>query len=238
MRDSALSSVVLPEPVPPEIRMLSRQRAAIFSSVAIAGEMLPLAAIVSSVIVFLENLRIEIDAPSIASGGMMMLTRLPSGRRASTSGRDSSMRRPMRVTILVADVHQVRVVAELHVGQFELAAPLDIDLLRPVDHDVADGLVGDQRLKRPEPQHVGDQRLDQLALLGEIQLDLGLGQQFLDPAGQLRLEGRRAAFRPRRRRPCVRARAAGSAPWPPRSPPCAGCAGSPPRGRPASAASA
>ena len=109
IRDSALSSVVLPEPVPPEIRMLSRQRAAIFSTVAIAGEMLPLL-----------RHHVERDrsswrtcgsrstAPSIASGGMMMLTRLPSGRRASTSGRDSSMRRPIAGDDLGADVHQVR----------------------------------------------------------------------------------------------------------------------------------
>ena len=81
--------------------MLSRHRAAIFSIVAIAGDMLRFAAMMSSVIDFLENFRIETEAPSIANGGMMMLTRLPSGRRASTSGRDSSMRRPIRVTILV-----------------------------------------------------------------------------------------------------------------------------------------
>jgi hypothetical protein len=38
--------------------------------------------------------------PSMASGGMMALTREPSGRRASTIGLDSSMRRPTRETIL------------------------------------------------------------------------------------------------------------------------------------------
>ena len=50
-------------------------------------------------------------------------------------------------------------------------------------------LVGEQRLERPEPEHVGNQRFDELALLGEVELDLGLGEQLLDPAGQLRLEG-------------------------------------------------
>ena len=118
-----------------------------------------------------------------------MLTRLPSGRRASTSGLDSSMRRPTRVTILVQMFIRCCVVAERDVGQFELAAAFDVDLLRAVDHDVGDGLVGEQRLERAEPEHVGDQRFDELALLGEVQLDLGLGEQFLDPAGQLRLEG-------------------------------------------------
>src|SRR5438552_2500293 len=69
MRESAFNSVVLPEPVPPEMRMLSRQREAILSTVAIAGDIEAFAAMTSSVIDFLENLRIEIDAPSIASGG-------------------------------------------------------------------------------------------------------------------------------------------------------------------------
>src|ERR1044071_2313177 len=86
IRDMAFSSVVFPDPVPPEIRILSRHRAAIFSTVAIDDDMLLLAAMMSSVIDFLENFRIETEAPSIASGGMMILTRLPSGRRASTHG--------------------------------------------------------------------------------------------------------------------------------------------------------
>ena len=81
------------------------------------------------------------------------------------------------------------IVAKRDIGQFELAAALDIDLLRAVDHDVGDALVGDQRFERPEPEHVGDQRFDELALLDEVQLYLGLGEQLLDPAGQLRLEG-------------------------------------------------
>ena len=47
-----------------------------------------------------ENLRIVSREPSIASGGITALTRLPSGSRASTIGLDSSTRRPMRETIL------------------------------------------------------------------------------------------------------------------------------------------
>src|SRR3546814_14979257 len=96
--DSAFSNVVLPEPVPPEIRMLRRLRAAIFSTVAMGGEMLFCWVITSSVMPFLENLRIEIEGPSIASGGMMILTRLPSMRRASTSGVVSSTPRPICAT--------------------------------------------------------------------------------------------------------------------------------------------
>ena len=49
---------------------------------------------------FTAKRRIERIGPSIASGGMIALTRDPSGSRASTIGLDSSTRRPMRETIL------------------------------------------------------------------------------------------------------------------------------------------
>ncbi len=139
--------------------------------------------------VFFENLRIEIDGPSIAKGGMMMLTRLPSASRASTSGRELVDPPADPRHDLGRDIHDVLIVAERQVGQLELAAALDIDLLRTVDHDVGHGLVVHQRLDRAEPEHVRDQGLDEVALLGKVQLDLGLGEQLLDPAGELRLEG-------------------------------------------------
>ena len=61
---------------------------------------------------------------------MMALTREPSGRRASTIGDASSMRRPTRETMLVDDPADVRVVEERAVGQLELAGALDVDLRR------------------------------------------------------------------------------------------------------------
>ena len=97
--DMALSRVVLPEPVPPEISTLSRARDAMRSTAAICGDRLAVFSIVSRVIFLVENLRIEMLGPSIASGGMMMLTRLPSARRASTSGVVSSTRLPTAETI-------------------------------------------------------------------------------------------------------------------------------------------
>ena len=45
------------------------------------------------------NFRIVKVGPPSASGGMIALTRQPSGRRASTIGDDSSMRRPTCETI-------------------------------------------------------------------------------------------------------------------------------------------
>ena len=45
------------------------------------------------------NFRMVMQGPLRASGGMMAFTRLPSLRRASTRGLDSSMRRPMGATM-------------------------------------------------------------------------------------------------------------------------------------------
>lgn len=41
---------------------------------------------------------------------------------------------------------------EFRIGQFELAHALDKDLMRPVDHDLGDGIVLAQGFNRPETQ--------------------------------------------------------------------------------------
>ena len=94
--------------------MLSRQRAAMRSTVAMAAEMLPCWAIWSKPIWRLPNLRIETEAPSMASGGMMMLTRLPSSRRASQIGLDLVDAPADAADDAVADVEQMGVVLERH----------------------------------------------------------------------------------------------------------------------------
>ena len=92
--DSTLSVVVLPAPVPPETTMLSRARTQAWRNWATCGDMVPKEMRSSTVNGSVENLRTVSTAPSTASGGMMALTRLPSGRRASTIGVASSTRRP------------------------------------------------------------------------------------------------------------------------------------------------
>ncbi|MCY1376449.1 hypothetical protein D9M69_639380 [compost metagenome] len=94
-----LSSVVLPEPVPPEMMMLQRTRPMIFSTSAPCCEIAPNLTSWSSVSLSFLNLRMVRAAPSIDSGGAMTLTREPSGRRASQIGEDSSTRRPTWLTI-------------------------------------------------------------------------------------------------------------------------------------------
>ena len=78
---------------------------------------------------FLANLRIEIEQPSIASGGAMMLTRLPSSSRASQIGRGLVDPAADPGDDPLRDVHDVLIVAEADVGELELAATLDIDLV-------------------------------------------------------------------------------------------------------------
>ena len=97
--DSTFSSVVLPEPVPPETMMLLCCSTQMRRNSIIAGEALWLATSVSGVITVRLKRRMVMVGPFSATGGMMALTREPSGRRASTSGEDSSMRRPSGATM-------------------------------------------------------------------------------------------------------------------------------------------
>ena len=97
--ESAFSSVVFPEPVPPEMRTLScawmhRLRKSTDSSLSeprLIMSWRPRR--------LRENLRIVSSGPDSESGWMIALTRDPSGRRASTIGDDSSIRRPICATI-------------------------------------------------------------------------------------------------------------------------------------------
>ena len=61
------------------------------------------------------------------------------------------------------DLHQVPIVLEDDVGLFELAFALHVDLIRPVDENVRDRRVAQQRLERAEAEqlveHVGHERL-------------------------------------------------------------------------------
>ena len=89
-RDRTLSSVVFPAPVPPEIRQLSLALTAALRNSSISGVMLLLATRFSAVKGRTPNLRMLMIGPSRASGGIIILTREPFDRRASTIGDDSS----------------------------------------------------------------------------------------------------------------------------------------------------
>src|SRR5947208_17058910 len=97
--DSAFSMVVFPVPVPPEMRQLSLAFTQAARKANISGVALLMATM--SLIRSGEppKRRIESAGPSMASGGVMAMTRAPSGRRAAAMGDDSSMRPPTRDTM-------------------------------------------------------------------------------------------------------------------------------------------
>ena len=97
--DSTLSVVVLPEPVPPETKRFRRASTQALRKSNISAVAVPKRMRSSTVKGLAENFRIVITGPMSDRGGMIALTREPSGRRASTLGLDMSMRRPMGVTI-------------------------------------------------------------------------------------------------------------------------------------------
>ena len=92
--ESVLRSVVLPEPVPPEMRMFKRPLIAPSKSITISGVKALKFSRSSSFSGLVPKRRMETHGPSNAKGGMMALKREPSGMRESTIGQVSSTRRP------------------------------------------------------------------------------------------------------------------------------------------------
>ena len=122
----------------------------------------------------LENLRIVTSGPDSDSGGMIALTRLPSGRRASTIGEDSSMRRPTWATILLMMRRRCDSSVKRAGVWLQPAAALDPDVVRAVDHDLGHGVVGQQPLERPVAEDVVGDLADQPLAVGAGQAALEL----------------------------------------------------------------
>ena len=96
---SAFSSVVFPEPVPPEITTFSFDTTHARRNAAAAAESVPVCTRSAMSKRFVLNLRIVIVGLLTAIGGSTTLTREPSGSRASTIGEPSSRRRPSGATM-------------------------------------------------------------------------------------------------------------------------------------------
>src|SRR2546426_11353604 len=92
--ESTLRVVVFPEEPPPATTIFMRALTQALRNVAISS--VRVLFLIKSVIWSgsLRILRIVTDAPFTASGGMMTLTREPSGGRAATTGGLSARRRP------------------------------------------------------------------------------------------------------------------------------------------------
>ena len=108
-----------------------------------------------------ENFRTVMTGPTSESGWTIAFTREPSGRRASTRGLVSSMRRPDGGDDPVDDPQHVLVVEEHAVDAVDLAGPLDVDLGGAVDHHLGDRLVLEERLQRPEARDLVDHLVDE-----------------------------------------------------------------------------
>src|SRR4051812_25472719 len=90
-------------------------------------------------------------------------------------------------------------VAEPHVGPLELAAPLHVDTVRPVDEYVGDLVVVEKRLERTEADHVVGDLGRENVLFALVELDPLLGRDLLNELGDLVLQ-RRSRQPPRSRR--------------------------------------
>ena len=215
----------MPEPVPPEMMTLQRPLTQALRKSRTWGLIVPNAIRSRSVNGSAANLRMVSIAPSSAIGGITALTRLPSGRRASTSGLASSTRRPTRPTILSMVRRRWASSAEVRVDRVELAVALDVDRVGAVDHDLGDLAVAQQRLQRAvaedlvgdllgDPRPVGERQRRFLGVdhvlegLTDLGLELVLVQVRVVAAGD---PGSRAA--PGGRSPSPWQRGPGREPW-------------------------
>ncbi len=195
----AFSSVVLPDPVPPEMMMFSRARPAISSTRATCAVRSRLRPGGRNRCRRLANLRIEIYGPSSASGGehdidagaVQQARIAPSGCFHRPGGR-STTRCAGRCCRHAPRRGTARPTAST------LPAAFDKYPVRPVHHDIGDAVVVEQRLQRPEAQHVVDKIAGELALFAAVKLDAPLGgdigDQTLDfraqTVGRQRRDGR------------------------------------------------
>ena len=167
-----LSSVVLPEPVPPETRVLTRQRPMILQDLgAFWRDGAELDQLIERQLVLLE----------LADG-----ERGPVDRERRHDDVDARAVRQARVADrrgfvdaaadladdALADVEQLLVVAEADAGLLNLAVDFDVDRAGAVDHDVGDVVARQQRLERAVAEHVVADVVEQLFLLGDRHHDV------------------------------------------------------------------
>ena len=166
---SAPSSVDLPAPVPPEIRMFLRARTAMTRNSSISRRERPEA----EQVVAPQALAAEaadrdrrtvdrhrrqrrVDAAAV---GQAQVGHRRRGVDAAADARGDAL----------DDAHDVLGVAEAHVGALEPAEALDVHLVRRVDEDVGDGRIGQQRRQRTHADRLVGQLLGQPDALGLVE---------------------------------------------------------------------
>ena len=144
------SRVVLPVPVPPEMRMFWRFRAPLSRMAASSWVRVPMRMRSSIPKCVALNLRIVSVTPCKLQGGMTAATRQPSGRRESRIGFSSEISLPSRRAIfLTATTRDFGLRVTLGSASRSPGA-LDEDVLGAVDHDLADLRVENEGLDRPQ----------------------------------------------------------------------------------------
>ena len=195
--ESTLSSVVLPAPVPPLISPFSRARTQCDRKSSIGRVSARSVTRSSALSRSAGNRRIDSSGPSTASGGMIALTREPSGSRASTIGELSSTRRPTALTMRSMTRRRWRSSWKVGGDLLELAVALDEHVLVGVDQDVADRRVAQQRLQRAEPEHVIEQLDEERFALAEAERRSLLGEQLGEQRANLAFGARAVRLRER-----------------------------------------
>ncbi len=123
--------------------------------------------------------RMDIDGPSRASGGMMALTREPSGRRASTMGEVSSTRRPTLDTMRSMICIRWSLSRNLTSVFSSLPRRSTINLVRAVDQDIADGRVLEQHFERAEAEGLVEHLVDEAFAFHAVEQRIfGIAQAF------------------------------------------------------------
>ena len=169
--------------------------------------------------VFLAKRRTDTEMPPSAKGGMTRSTRCCPLQAGVDQGPGLvDVRRPTRVMIFVATSSSGgrRRGTRPSAPVSSLPLRLDVDLLGAVDQDIGDGLVAHQRLERAEAEHVRDQRPTSSRCSTKLSWILVSASCALTHPVNCASKAGRGISAAARRRPCVRGRAAGSAPWPPR----------------------
>src|SRR3984957_2415439 len=114
-----------------------------------------------------ERRRNDVDARAIEKAGVV-------NRRGFVDSTSNLTDDPL------ANVHQLRRVAETDVGELDLAPDFDETSRWPIDHDVGDVVASEQRLKRTETQNIVADVIEQVFLLGDRQHQILDGDDLVD----------------------------------------------------------
>ena len=167
-----LSSVVLPEPVPPETSVLTRQRPMTLQDLgALRRDRAEADELVERQLVLLELA----DGERRAVDGERRHDDVDAGAvgQARVADRRGFVDAPADLADdALADVQELLVVAEADAGLLDLALDFDVGGAGAVHHDVGDVVAREQRLERPVAEHVVADVVEQFLLLGDRHHDV------------------------------------------------------------------